>query len=248
MKRLIFLMPFLFFTVSCEQDSSDADNKLSSLIKPNFSYNQDLFKCNLVSNSSLIGLESFFSIQANKYSSMSKDNGLNISILFPENNENVDNFLISIRSDGNHIPIRNFIDQIKSDGFEDIASCTFSIYQHKALDVIKNINNVIDNTFVNIEILRCSFNNGYNFGTFQIAINRYIDNVDKLDMPYSVSYIEDNSTNNDFMWINSFYDSSYQTILLENWINKKDAAEIKDEFTENATCIDSTKYKSYRLF
>ena len=38
----------------------------------------------------------------------------------------------------------NFIDQIKSDGFEDIASCTFSIYQNKALDIIKNINNVID--------------------------------------------------------------------------------------------------------
>ena len=247
MNRPIYLMSLLIFIFACEQDKSINENRLSSLIKPNFSYNQDIFNCNLVSNSSLISLESFFSKQSKKYSSSLQANDLNISILFPENNENVDNFLISIKSNGNHTAIKNFIDEIKSDGFDNIAKCTFSIYQYKALDLSKNVN-ANNYSFINIEILRCSFNKGYNFGTFQIAINRYINNIKKLGMQYSASYLDINSSDSDFLWINSFYDKNYQNILLENWINQKESAEIKDEFLENTTCIDSTKYKSYKLY
>jgi hypothetical protein len=35
--------------------------------------------------------------------------------------------------------------------------------------------------------------------------------------------------------------------LIDSWINSGDASEIKDEFIENATCIESSSYKSYQL-
>ena len=50
-----------------------------------------------------------------------------------------------------------------------------------------------------------------------------------------------------FIWINYYYTDDYEKILLENWIGNNNSMEIQNEFSENATCIESNKYKSYRL-
>ena len=42
---------------------------------------------------------------------------------------------------------------------------------------------------------------------------------------------------------NSFCISAESSLLA----NKEDSAEIQNEFSTNATCIDSKKYKSYKL-
>ena len=95
--------------------------------------------------------------------------------------------------------------------------------------------------------MRCKYNDTYNFGTFQISINRFINNLRTIDLPYSISYLKDNSKNDSFIWINYFYTEDYEDILLKSWANNKDSAEIQSEFSANATCIDSKKYKSYKL-
>jgi len=248
MLRPITILILIFFIVSCENDKALNKIKLSTLIEPNFTHNLDLFNCSLNKDLSLISLESFFSNNSNKYSILTKSDKLTVSVLFPENTTSVKNFLISVSSKANHIGVKNFIDEIKSDGFDNIANCSFAIYQNKALDLISNLDLLNKNDFINIEILRCSYNDGYNFGTFQISVNRFINNIKKLDSAYSISFVEDNSFNNDFVWINSFYDRGYQSNLIKNWINQKDAIEIKDEFNENATCTDAKKYKGYNLF
>ena len=43
-------------------------------------------------------------------------------------------------------------------------------------------------------------------------------------------------------------DENYEKILIDNWIEGEEALEIKDEFIENASCIESNVYKSYQLF
>ena len=110
-----------------------------------------------------------------------------------------------------------------------------------------NVCAVFIKSFINAEILRCKYNDTYNFGTFQISINRFINNLRTIELPYSISYLEDNSKNDSFIWINYFYTEDYEDILLKNWANKEDSAEIQNEFSTNATCIDSKKYKSYKL-
>ena len=62
-----------------------------------------------------------------------------------------------------------------------------------------------------------------------------------------MSYLEDNSSNDGFIWINYYYVDEYEKILLENWIGDTNSIEIQTEFSENATCIQSSKYKSYKL-
>ena len=59
--------------------------------------------------------------------------------------------------------------------------------------------------------------------------------------------MEDKSLKNSFFWINTFYQKQYKDSLLTSWVTNRDSIEIKDEFTENATCLDSSVYKSYDL-
>jgi hypothetical protein len=142
--------------------------------------------------------------------------------------------------------LKKFIDAVKNDAITEVASCSFAIFQHKGVNLKEElINN--NKSFINAEILRCRYNDNYNFGTFQISINRFINNLRTIELPYSISYLEDNSKNDSFIWINYFYKEDYEDILLKNWVNNIDSAEIQSEFSTNTSCIDSKKYKSYKL-
>ena len=246
MHKLLNIFLVIILLSACSNNDSANETKLSSLIKADFSYTQDLFDCTLNENESLLSLESFFSKNIEEYKKIAQSENLDISIFFPENNANITTFIISIISNNNPLGLKKFIDAVKSDAITEVASCSFAIFQHKGINLKEElINN--NNYFVNAEILRCKYNDTYNFGTFQISINRFINNLRAIELPYSISYLEDNSKNDSFIWINYFYTEDYGDILLKNWANKEDSAEIQDEFSTNATCIDSKKYKSYKL-
>ena len=246
MHKLLNIFSVIILLSACSNNDSANETKLSSLIKADFSYTQDLFDCTLNENESLISLESFFSKNIEDYKKIAQSENLNISIFFPENNANITTFIISIISNNNPLGLKKFIDAVKSDAITEVASCSFAIFQHKGINLKEELINK-NNYFINAEILRCKYNDTYNFGTFQISINRFINNLRAIELPYSISYLEDNSKNDSFIWINYFYTEDYGDILLKNWANKEDSAEIQNEFSTNATCIDSKKYKSYKL-
>jgi hypothetical protein len=131
------------------------------------------------------------------------------------------------------------------DDFNKIASCNYAIQQLDATDLIQSESEAT-NDFLNVEILRCTYNPGYNFGTFRISIDRFVNAVGRLKLPYSLSYIN-LKKNNSFIWINSFNINNQEEFLEKNWISDDESKAIKDEFNENATCLDSKKYKSYEL-
>ena len=240
MHKLLNIFLVIIFLSACGKNESNNETKLSSLVKADFSYTQDLFDCTLNKNESLIGLESFFSKNIEEYKNIAQLENLNISILFPQNNKYVTNFIISIISNNNPLGLKKFIDAVKNDAITEVASCSFAIFQHKGVNLKEElINN--NKSFINAEILRCRYNDNYNFGTFQISINRFINNLRTIELPYSISYLEDNSKNDSFIWINYFYKEDYEDILLKNWVNNIDSAEIQSEFSTNTSCIDSKK-------
>jgi len=246
MFKVLNMILISIFIHACGQDNASNKIKLSSLINAEFTYTQDLFNCNLDKNQSLIALESFFSKNIKKYKALAEVENLKISILFPEQNNNITSFIISVISNENPIALTKFIGMLKEDNFSNLASCSFAIYQNKGIN-IKQEKMADSNSFVNTEILRCRYNNGYNFGTFQIAINRFINNLRFIELPYSINYLEDNSTDNGFIWINNFYSEDYQDLLLNSWLKNEDSFEVKNEFSQNATCIESNKFKSFKL-
>ena len=242
----LYTLIILILLSACSDRDSENEIKLSTLIEADFTYTQDLFNCSLNQNLSLISLETFFSKNISKYKTLAEEESLGLSIFFPDNNSNITNFIISIISNKNPEGIKKFIDAINEDSFDKVASCSFAIYQNRGINFQEKSTKKTD-LYTNVEILNCNFNDGYNFGTFEISINKFINNLRLIKLPYSMSYLEDNSSNNGFIWINYYYTDDYEKILLENWIGNNNSMEIQNEFSENATCIESNKYKSYRL-
>ena len=241
--KIVYFFLISVVLVACGNEKIQTKS-LNSLISPNYSFNQDFFYCDLNKNMSLLNLESFLS----KFVSDNVNdfyNILDINILFPDETQEVTEFVFSVRSNQNSKEVSDFVNLLDMDDFNKIASCNYAIQQFSATDLIQSESEAT-NDFLNVEILRCTYNPGYNFGTFRISIDRFVNAVGRLKLPYSLSYIN-LKKNNSFIWINSFNINNQEEFLEKNWISDDESKAIKDEFNENATCLDSKKYKSYEL-
>lgn len=241
--KIVYFFLISVVLVACGNEKIQTKS-LNSLISPNYSFNQDFFYCDLNKNMSLLNLESFLSKfvsdNVNDFSNI-----LDINILFPDETQEVTEFVFSVRSNQNSKEVSDFVNLLDMDDFNKIASCNYAIQQFDATDLIQSESEAT-NDFLNVEILRCTYNPGYNFGTFRISIDRFVNAVGRLKLPYSLSYIN-LKKNNSFIWINSFNINNHEEFLETNWISDDESKAIKDEFNENATCLDSKKYKSYEL-
>lgn len=241
--KIVYFLLISVVLVACGNEKIQTKS-LNSLISPNYSFNQDFFYCDLNKNMSLLNLESFLSKfvsdNVNDFSNI-----LDINILFPDKTQEVTEFVFSVRSNQNSKEVSDFVNLLDMDDFNKIASCNYAIQQFDATDLIQSESEATNN-FLNVEILRCTYNPGYNFGTFRISIDRFVNAVGRLKLPYSLSYIN-LKKNNSFIWINSFNINNHEEFLEKNWISDDESKAIKDEFNENATCLDSKKYKSYEL-
>ena len=241
--KIVYFFLISVVLVACGNEKIQTKS-LNSLISPNYSFNQDFFYCDLNKNMSLLNLESFLSKfvsdNVNDFSNI-----LDINILFPDKTQEVTEFVFSVRSNQNSKEVSDFVNLLDMDDFNKIASCNYAIQQFYATDLIQSESEAT-NDFLNVEILRCTYNPGYNFGTFRISIDRFVNAVGRLKLPYSLSYIN-LKKNNSFIWINSFNINNQEEFLEKNWISDDESKAIKDEFNENATCLDSKKYKSYEL-
>jgi hypothetical protein len=241
--KIVYFFLISVVLVACGNEKIQTKS-LNSLISPNYSFNQDFFYCDLNKNMSLLNLESFLSKfvsdNVNDFSNI-----LDINILFPDKTQEVTEFVFSVRSNQNSKEVSDFVNLLDMDDFNKIASCNYAIQQFDATDLIQSESEAT-NDFLNVEILRCTYNPGYNFGTFRISIDRFVNAVGRLKLPYSLSYIN-LKKNNSFIWINSFNINNHEEFLEKNWISDDESKAIKDEFNENATCLDSKKYKSYEL-
>jgi hypothetical protein len=241
--KIVYFFLISVVLVACGNEKIQTKS-LNSLISPNYSFNQDFFYCDLNKNMSLLNLESFLSKfvsdNVNDFSNI-----LDINILFPDKTQEVTEFVFSVRSNQNSKEVSDFVNLLDMDDFNKIASCNYAIQQLDATDLIQSESEAT-NDFLNVEILRCTYNPGYNFGTFRISIDRFVNAVGRLKLPYSLSYIN-LKKNNSFIWINSFNINNHEEFLEKNWISDDESKAIKDEFNENATCLDSKKYKSYEL-
>ena len=241
--KIVYFFLISVVLVACGNEKIQTKS-LNSLISPNYSFNQDFFYCDLNKNISLLNLESFLSKfvsdNVNDFSNI-----LDINILFPDKTQEVTEFVFSVRSNQNLKEVSDFVNLLDMDDFNKIASCNYTIQQFDATDLIQSESEAT-NDFLNVEILRCTYNPGYNFGTFRISIDRFVNAVGRLKLPYSLSYIN-LKKNNSFIWINSFNINNQEELLEKNWISDDESKAIKDEFNENATCLDSKKYKSYEL-
>ena len=116
------------------------------------------------------------------------------------------------------------------------------------IPVILLVNKIdINNPDYVSEILRCEYNEGYNYGTFRIAIERFVLELKSLNISYQALYLYKKDNPNSFIWINNIYKENFSSEISSNWIKNPIAENIKKEFIENAKCIDARAYDAFLI-
>ena len=241
MKLFSVILISLIFLSSCDNENNQTF-EANLLVKPQFEFNNKFISCNLNKDFTLINLESFLS---NFIKDQSFNNNYDISILFPLS-EKVTKFIINYRNYYDENSYNIFLDKLSNKGIDEIASCNFddAMFQGYSLSILDTYDQPSPYT---VEILRCNYNQGYNYGIFRVALDRFISEVNALDILYEAEYLQNEEDNSSFIWINKFYSQDFSNDISSKWFVGSYAAEIKKEFSENANCIDAKIFNAYKI-
>tara|TARA_B100000212_G_scaffold290274_1_gene231706 strand:- start:7426 stop:8160 length:735 start_codon:yes stop_codon:yes gene_type:complete len=234
-----FLIIIFIFSCSSEVDKGIEANLL---ISPDYNFSIEFFECNLNAGYTLLNLESFLSDLTRNEKSKNND-VYDLEVFFPKSNY-VNEFILNLKTYRNDNTYNNFINELSAKGFDEIARCKFdnNNYQGKLLIDYKNKQQKYNN-----EILRCNYNDGFNFGTFRVALDRFINQIQSLNIPYDAIYIQSNGSPRSFIWINNFYSNEPVDVILSDWLDNAEAKDIKEEFLENAKCINADMHDVFVL-
>ena len=234
-----FLIIIFIFSCSSEVDKGIEANLL---ISPDYNFSIEFFECNLNAGYTLLNLESFLSDLTRNEKSKNND-VYDLEVFFPKSNY-VNEFILNLKTYRNDNTYNNFINELSAKGFDEIARCKFdkNNYQGKLLIDYKTKQQKYNN-----EILRCNYNDGFNFGTFRVAIDRFINQIQSLNIPYDAIYIQSDGSPRSFIWINNFYSNKPVDVILSDWLDNAEAKDIKEEFLENAKCINADMHDVFVL-
>tara|TARA_B100001540_G_scaffold220391_1_gene194806 strand:+ start:579 stop:1310 length:732 start_codon:yes stop_codon:yes gene_type:complete len=243
MKTFYLTILATFFLFSCSKNI-DNNIEINQLIIPDYNFSNYFFDCNLNDESSLLKLESFLSgfIKNDLFKNKSS---YSLKVFFPEN-DFVNKFKISIKNNTTNDIFTDVINELSQSGFDAIASCNFNSNLFNGLSLY-NYTDKKQTTSNNAEILRCSYKPGFNYGTFRISLDRFISKMNQLKIQYGIDYFQDELNSGEFIWINYFYQEDFKNNISTQWLNDPDSTEIKNEFLDNAECIDAITYRFFQI-
>ena len=238
---LITLVTFLLY--SCSRNI-DNNIEINQLITPDYNFSNYFFDCNLNDGSSLLKLESFLSgfIKNDIFQNTSS---YSLKVFFPEN-DIVDKFKISIKNYTSNDIFTDVINELSQSGFDAAASCNFNSNLFNGLSLY-NYTDKKQNISNNAEILRCLYKPGFNYGTFRISLDRLISKMNQLKIQYGIEYFQEELDSSEFIWINYFYQEDFKNNISTQWLADPDSTEIKNEFLDNAECIDAITYRFFQI-
>ena len=232
------LISFLLYSCSSEIDKGIEANLL---ISPDYNFSVELFECELNESYTLLNLESFLSDLVKSDNYQNDDYGL--EIFFPKSNY-VNEFMLTLKTYSDNDNYNDFINQLSTKGFDEIARCKFNKNDYNALLLIDQ--EIQENKYVN-ELLRCNYNEGFNFGTFRVAIDRFKNQMNSLNIAYEAVYLQTNKSPRSFIWINNFYSNEPSELIPSDWLSNEESQEIRQEFLDNANCIDAKMHDVFVL-
>lgn len=240
-----YLISFLILLIlsTCSSETGLDNEKSSSLIKPNFSMKQARYDCLLSRDKSLNRLEAFIpnfvikikeslpsaslEIFFNQETSINK-----FSLLYSDSHINFSPALVS-----------NLLDE---EGINDFSNCLIS-NDHMLSSSLYIDNNPINLDSFEVEILNCKFNDTYNYGTFSIEIDSFLNLIRKQGVLYFAKFQQVNESSSEFSWVNYLSSKSDKDTLYKSWINKEDSITIQESFNIQSTCESALSYRGYKV-
>ena len=243
MKKIYNFLATIIILSSCSETVDDSFEG-SLLISPKYTFSSYLIQCRLKKDENLLSLESFLSslVKDKSY----KNNKFLLRAYF-QKSDYVNKFILNIQNNTNEDMYPFFINDISLKGFDKIASCNFNTAKQQGVLLFDSEIDYEKPLSHTSEILRCKYNEGFNYGTFTVAIDRFLNQISLLKLPYQAIYLDNEQSTNSFIWINNFYTNEYSNDITNLWINTIEAKEIKDEFLMNAQCSESNTYNSFLI-
>tara|TARA_Y100001958_G_scaffold27181_1_gene17220 strand:+ start:2390 stop:3118 length:729 start_codon:yes stop_codon:yes gene_type:complete len=239
MKSYLYLVSLFLLIFSCTDEKNETIDA-NLLIAPDFRFNDYLYECNIKEDSSLINLEVFLSSLIKD--SFIRDEVSSLKVYFPKTNS-FQKFIFHLQSAIDEDIYLDFLDTLSQKGLDKIAMCNFNSKIYKSFNEYSIDIQSSDIQFS--EILRCEFNPGYSYGTFRLSMNKFLDEMKSLQMPYELIFLQEQQSSKKFTWINNFYTKNYSNDISGKWVDSKESNEIKDEFSKNAKCLESEAYKTF---
>jgi hypothetical protein len=160
--------------------------------------------------------------------------------------KNIDNFSILYLDNQENFNVSTLTQILSEEGIDDVASCQLRDEIMLSSDIF--IDNISTNfTSFEVEFLNCEFNEGFNFGTFAIEVDTFLNLVRKKDVKYFAKFQQINSESNNFTWINYLRSAEEKDALYEGWFEEEDSIKIQESFNAQSLCKSSTSYKGYKV-
>ncbi len=165
--KIFFLIIFFICLASCQGDSKNSNLELSNFIKPEYSFKESSFKCNLVAGKTLNSVERFIPKFVSSFSEIG-DGSEELYFLFPVTQDQTDTETFEL--------LMKHIESISLDrlnlalaalSFDDIATCESSTVLNRSLWLTKQS---ITSSPVISEILECKYLEGFNLRTMKLVI------------------------------------------------------------------------------
>ena len=230
--------------ISCSQEDDLSDIKSSSLIKPNFLSKEVKYDCIFNKDASLNRLEAFIPNFVNKINKTIKDP--NIEFLFNQQ-EIVNSFTIlysAIEKNFNSDGVSNLLIE---EGIDRIANCNFNNNESMLSARLQLDDEDLNLKTFEVEILKCRFNDGFNYGSFAIEVDTFFNIVRKKNIDYFAKFLQTNDSHPAFVWMNYIGSAEDKEVLYNDWLNNEDSSAIQNAFNIQAKCESSMAYKGYKV-
>ena len=160
--------------------------------------------------------------------------------------KNIDNFSILYLDKQENFNISTLAQVLSEEGIDDVASCQLRDEIMLSADIfIDDIS--INFTSFEVEFLSCEFNEGFNFGTFAIEVDTFLNLIRKKDVKYFAKFQQINNESKNFTWINYLSSAEQKNSLYEGWLAEEDSIKIQESFNAQSLCKSSASYKGYKV-
>ena len=244
MKHYLLII-FLIVVSGCGGDPQNSNLNLDNFIKPEYSTNQTLFNCNLVSGKTLNSVERFIPKFVNSFSRI--DGGAEeLFFLFPllkDDQIDTKSFKL-VFNHSNQLSLDRFKLTLETLSFNEIAECEGSDILTRSLNLTKPS---ILNSNVISEILNCEYIEGFNYATLKLVLEQFTDALLKYNAPVDIFYGEAIDSENQFQWTNIFLSLESRQEFIESWQSMEISKEIQAMLLEQSICQPSKIYRRYKV-
>ncbi len=244
MQKFILILLSTSLICSCEYGRNDSESRISQLIKPDFNYQFQAFRCSIINDFTLNKVEELIPAFVNEVDQVASND--NILIVFPIMDGNlVSNiFEIWIKKKSS-ISLDNY-NEIINNSFIDVSSCIKPNFVSNGLDMVVSNGNNFNPQGSYIELLECSYTEDGSFLTFNMSVDDLKFFMSQKDITYQSMYLE-NSSNNNFSWVNIFDSQAKYNDFAESTLDDTSFRIISDNFKDQSTCFRRDIFKGYKI-